>query len=371
MSGERGEILLAACGDIGPLHEPAEGGYLTRSTASDLATADLRFAQCERLYSTRGQLQLGSGGGHARLSPDRSAVFSEYGFDVVSVASNHSLDWGPDALLDTIGVLQARGIQTVGAGRNIDEARTPVVVNRNGVRVAFLAYCSVLREGYAAGSSSPGVAPLRASTSYEQFDFQAGVAPRVVTTPYEEDVAAMREDVARAADLADTVVVSVHWGIHFVPRVTAGYESVVAKAAFDSGADVIVGHHPHLPKAIETYQGKVCFHSLGNFLMSIPEPSEQRIAQMFRDYGVRPDPERRRLPFGPDAKRSMIGKMVLSGDGVRSVAFRPVIIDRRLRPEALSASDERFAEMVEYMDWASDGYPHDFAIDGDDVAVVA
>jgi poly-gamma-glutamate capsule biosynthesis protein CapA/YwtB (metallophosphatase superfamily) len=363
------EVLLAACGDIGPLHEPGAGGYVAASTATALAAADLRFAQCERLYSTRGALQLGSGGGHTRLDPAMARVFADYAFDVVSVASNHSLDWGPDALLDTIDTLEAQGIRTVGAGRTIEEARRPVVLERKGVRIAFLAYCSVLREGYAAGPSSPGVAPLRASTSYEQFDFQAGVAPRIVTVPHVDDLAAMRADVTRAAAEADVVVMSVHWGIHFVPRVTADYERLIAQAAFDSGADVIVGHHPHLPKAVASYGGKVCFHSLGNFLMSIPEPSAERIEQMFRDYGVRPDPVTPRVPFGPDGRRSLIGKIRLARDGVRRVGFQPVLIDEQLRPEALTAGDERFAEMVRYLDWASDGFAHEFRVDGDEVLI--
>ena len=198
-----------------------------------LAGADMRFAQVERVYSDEGQLQVHSGGAHSRLKPHMASIFSDCGFDVVSVASNHAMDWGPDALLDTIDRLRSKGIQTVGAGSNLEEAREPAVIERNGVRVAFLAYCSVLREGYAAGSNKPGVAPLRAHTYYEPLEYQPGVPPRVVTVPHEEDLAGMVEDVAAARKLADAVVVSLHWGLHFIPSAIADYQPMAARAALE------------------------------------------------------------------------------------------------------------------------------------------
>ena len=71
---------------------------------------------------------------------------------------------GGDALLDTIALLESKGIKTIGAGRNLAEARRPAVIEKNGLRVAFLAYCTILNEGYAAGPDKTGVAPLRAHT---------------------------------------------------------------------------------------------------------------------------------------------------------------------------------------------------------------
>ena len=88
------------------------------------------------------------------------------------------MDWGPDAMLDTIETLRGRGIATVGAGRNLEEAREPAILDKKGVRVAFLAYCSVLREGYAAKRDKPGVAPLRVHTYYESAEYQPGMPPR-------------------------------------------------------------------------------------------------------------------------------------------------------------------------------------------------
>ena len=86
-------------------------------------------------------------------------------------------------MLDTVDLFRNKGIQTVGAGRNLREARQPAILERNGIRVAILAYCSVLHEGYAAGPDKPGIAPLRAHTYYEPIEYQAGMPPRVVTMP--------------------------------------------------------------------------------------------------------------------------------------------------------------------------------------------
>src|SRR5688572_28647137 len=191
-----GTVTLLGVGDVGPLHEPmAAYSELARPI---LAAADIRFGQVERVYSERGSLQVHSGGSHSRVPPQMASVFTDCGFDVVSVASNHAMDWGGDALLDSIDVLRKRGLKVVGGGRNLEEARRPEIVEKNGVRVAFLAYCSILNEGYWAEENKPGIAPLRVHTFYERFEYQPGIPPTVVTVPYEEDLAAMLADIRAA-----------------------------------------------------------------------------------------------------------------------------------------------------------------------------
>ena len=361
-------ITLLGCGDVGPIYEPVDA--LCELVRPTLAQADLRFAQVERVYSERGAMQVHSGDAHSRLPPHMASIFSACGFDVVSVASNHAMDWGPDALLDTIEVLRGRGIHTIGAGRNLAEARAPAIVERNGVRVAFLAYCSVLREGYAARPNQPGVAPLRAHTYYEAAEYQPGMPARIVTLPYEEDLQGLVEDVAAARSRADAVVVSLHWGLHFIPRAIADYQPRVARAAFDAGADLILGHHAHVPKAVGVHAGKVCFYSLSNFIMSAPAAKPERHAVFARRYGVTLDPDYPNLPYGADAKRSLIAKARLSKRGIERVSFLPVLIDKSLRPEVLKAGDARFTDAVKYMNWASEGYAEPFRVEGDEVCVL-
>ena len=361
-------VTLFGVGDVGPVHEPVED-FCTLAKPV-LAQADLRFGQCERVYSDRGSLQVHSGGGHSRVKPHMASIFSECGFDVVSVASNHSMDWGPDAMLDTIETLRGRGIAVVGAGANLAEARKPAVLEKNGVKVAFLAYCSVLREGYAAKSKEPGIAPLRVHTYYEAAEYQAGMPPHVVTVPYAEDLAGLVEDVKAARKLANAVVVSLHWGLHFIPRAIADYQPIVARAAFEAGADLILGHHAHVPKAIGVHGGKACFYSLSNFIMSAPAAKPDRYETFAKRYGTTIDPDYPHLPYGVDAKRSLIAKAVLGEKGVERASFLPVLIDKKLRPEVLKRGDPRFDDAVKYMQWVSEGYSDGFRIEGDEVAVV-
>ena len=360
-------VVLMACGDVGPVHEPmSKYPELAKPT---LAGADIRFAQVERVYSERGSLQLHSGVAHSRVKPHFASIFTDCGYNVVSLASNHAMDWGADALLDTVALFKDKGIPTIGAGRNLQEARKPAIVEKNGVKIAFLGYCSVVQEGYAAGHDKAGVAPLRAHTYYQSFDYQAGVPPKVVTVPYEGDLAGMVEDIAAAKKLADTVVVSLHWGIHFIPKMIADYQVIAANAAFKAGADLILGHHAHAPKAIGVYQGKTCFYSLSNFMMSSSAKTAEKAVEFEKRYGVKLDPDYPHLAYGSDGKRSMIAKAVLTREGVKRVSFLPVQIDKQLRPEVLRKSDPRFDDMVRFMDWASEGFDHRFTVEGDEVVV--
>src|SRR5882672_4827001 len=360
-------VVLMACGDVGPVHEPmSKYPELAKAT---LAGADIRFAQVERVYSERGSLQLHSGCAHSRVKPHFSSIFTDTGYNVVSLASNHAMDWGADALLDSVALFKDKGIPTVGAGRNLQEARKPAIVEKNGVKIAFLGYCSVVQEGYAAGHDKAGVAPLRAHTYYQSFDYQAGVPPKVVTVPYEGDLAGMVEDIAAAKKIADTVVVSLHWGIHFIPKMIADYQVIAANAAFKAGADLILGHHAHAPKAIGVHHGKTCFYSLSNFMMSSSAKTAEKAVEFEKRYGVKLDPDYPHLAYGSDGKRSMIAKVVLSREGAKRVSFLPVQIDKQLRPEVLRKGDPRFDDMVRFMDWASEGFDHRFTVEGDEVVV--
>ena len=372
-----GSVVLLGVGDVGPIHEPMEiYSSLVRST---LAKGDIRFAQCERLYSDRGALQLHSGVTEKPLKPHMASVFSDCGFNVVSLASNHGMDWGPDALLDTLSALRDRGMQTIGAGKDIHEARKPAVIECNGVKVAILAYCSVLPQGYEAGPHKPGIAPLRAHTYYEPVEFQAGMPPRVVTIPHREDLDAMIADIKEAKKTADVVVLSVHWGIHFIPRMIADYQPAVAQTAFDAGASLILGHHTHVPKAIGVHGGKVCFYSLGNFIMSSnimsrwmarakTDSVEKAGAAFCKRYGVTLDPDHP-LPHGTDGKRSLIAKALITREGVKKVSFLPALIDKQLRPEILKSGDLRFDDALKFMDWVSEDFDHRFIVEGDEVAI--
>jgi Bacterial capsule synthesis protein PGA_cap len=360
------EIVLLGCGDIGvSVESPEDYAEFVRPT---LAAADLRIGQCERVFTPQGSPQLNSAGAlHLRQPPGMAALFADCGFDVVSVAANHTMNFGVEGLRDTLRTFADLRIATVGAGENLAEARKPVIIERCGVTVAVLAYCSVLKDGFQATDTRPGVAPLRAHTYYEAVEFQAGTPPRVVTVPYADDLAAMRQDIKRARDRADIVVIWPHWGVHFIPRVIADYQEAIAEAAFSAGADLIMGHHAHVPKAIADYGGKACFYSLGNFIMASPPTAASDLRKL---YGIPYDPEWPLALYGPDGKQSVMARARLSRGGVREIAFHPLLVDRLNRPTMPAPGSAQFADVVAYMDWASQGYPHEFQVGPDGAVVV-
>jgi poly-gamma-glutamate capsule biosynthesis protein CapA/YwtB (metallophosphatase superfamily) len=373
-------LVIAGVGDVGPFFDP-EPDFL-RSAGPFLASADILVGNCERLYAT-GVTRPPIAGHDAieipAADPASTYVFEECGFDVVSLAANHTMDLGAAGMDQTIEALRARGIQTIGAGCNSAEARRPAFVSRNGITIAFLAYCSIMMKGapfmkgQAAGLDSPGIAPLRAHTSYEQtWDWEPGSPGVVRSLPDDRDLYDMRADVAAAKQQADIVVVMMHWGVHFIPHIIAEYQPIVARVAFDAGADAILGHHAGVPKAIEMYGSKPCFYSLGYFLMSVPERTPEQLAlRGLSRFGIELDPEYPRLPFGRDSQRSLIARLTVGKTGIQRSSFVPVRADRKLRPEVLRAGDPRAEEAVQYIEKASAGFDHVFQRDGDEIEVCA
>jgi poly-gamma-glutamate synthesis protein (capsule biosynthesis protein) len=119
------------------------------------------------------------------------------------------------------------------------------------------------------------------------------------------------------------------------------------------------------------HQGKACFYSLSNFMMSSTAKTPEKANVFERRYGVKLDPDYPHLSYGSDAKRSLIAKSVVSRSGVESVGFLPVLIDRGLRPEPLRRDDPRFEEAVDFMRWVSEGYGAELVPEGDEVRVLA
>ncbi|MGD9044780.1 MAG: CapA family protein [Desulfobacterales bacterium] len=260
-------VTLVAVGDVGPKRANAEEVF--DSTRSILQSADITFGQLESNLSLRGTQQLNMGLGsiaHPRVGNALAAA----GFDVMSFASNHSLDYSEEALIDTLDIMKKNKVELIGAGRDISEARRPAIFERKKTKVGFLAYCSVVPKGFDARENKSGVAPVRASTAYEQADWQPGTPPRIITKAFPDDLDAMVRDIQNLRKAVDVLVVSMHWGVHFVPAVIAGYQYEVGHAAIDAGADIIIGTHAHILKGIEVYKGKAIFFSLCNFCMDLP-----------------------------------------------------------------------------------------------------
>ncbi len=174
-----------------------------------------------------------------KMDPKYLGTLQSAGIDLVTVANNHIFDYGPQGLLDTIHFLDSVGIKHVGAGRNLAEARRGVLFDIKGFRIGFLGY-------FGSGTS--------AATSN-----QAAVAPRSAPMLI-KDIQSLKQ-----IDKADYVVVNIHWGTEkaLYPQ---EWQIILAHTLVDSGADLVVGHHPHVLQGVEKYKNAVIAYSLGNFL---------------------------------------------------------------------------------------------------------
>ncbi|OGI58932.1 MAG: hypothetical protein A2809_00130 [Candidatus Muproteobacteria bacterium RIFCSPHIGHO2_01_FULL_61_200] len=231
-----GDIMLA--GTAAPELRKYGYDYPFEQTRDILKQAQIVFGNLE------GPLTDGGAAGTVkqyvfRSPPDQVApALARAGFNIVSLANNHTLDYGPEGLEDTRAALDKAGIRYAGAGRNVTEARQPVYMMADGTSVAFLAYTLTFPEEFWAGPDRPGTA-----FGHERF---------------------VREDVAAAREKADIVVVSFHWGQEGKTE-RRDYQVQLAHAAIDAGASAVLGHHPHILQGVERYKHGVILYSLGNF----------------------------------------------------------------------------------------------------------
>jgi poly-gamma-glutamate capsule biosynthesis protein CapA/YwtB (metallophosphatase superfamily) len=342
------------------------------------AAADINFGNCESTYSSTGSPNPATRG-VVRADPDQVAGIAWAGFDIMSFANNHHLDAGYEAFFETLEHLHENGIATCGAGKDLDEARQPAIVERDGTKVAFLGYSTILFPGYEARPGKPGCTPISIITDYAMSEIeQPGCEAKVTTVVHPDSLRLLREDVERARARADVVVVSVHWGIHFTPVEVAAYESELGRAAIDFGADLVLGHHQHILKAIEVYKGKVIFHGLANFVMDVymkaleGNPGVKDMQKHFPEYAVAYRDDYPTYPFHPEARQTVIAKATIEDKRVTGVSFVPCLINSNGQPEPLFPGDPRFDEVADYQQRITKeaGFGTSFEVRDQDVAVV-
>lgn len=228
-----------------------------------------------------------------RADPAVIPALRRAGFTTLTLANNHILDYGPDAMLETIRRLERQGLGFAGAGPDLAAARTESIRTVNGRRVAVLAYSLTQPTEFFAGPARPGTAP-----GWGRF---------------------CAEDIVRARSRADYVVVSFHWGGELETR-PKPYQTAAAHRAIDAGADVVIGHHPHVLQGIERYGRGVIFYSLGNFAFASYSRHADRsvIARIVLDNGVN--------------EVELIPLNVLN----REVGFQPRVLTGRRGDEAIA-----------------------------------
>jgi poly-gamma-glutamate capsule biosynthesis protein CapA/YwtB (metallophosphatase superfamily) len=330
------QVIVAAVGDLAPLRKVTEcqpgvnliWNYLRQT---DLAIANLELPLTHSAARIDKAVTL-------KADPAIAPSLSEAGIDVVTVANNHALDYGAEGLLETIRVVQESGTVTVGGGKDLDDAMRPAFVDVGDTRFAILGFCSALPTGYAAGMKRPGIAPIRAHAKFfidsMTLDEQPGMSPWVETTVNQADLKYACKIVEEAKKQADFVIVNAHWGIPngwcaAFQGPLADYQQPMAHALVEAGADLIVGHHPHVIHGVEKYKSGLIAYSLGNFLFhSMSEDHELKLTVSYPPYKVDS------LEQG-EAREAVIMELIMEKKKLVGVRFLPIGLNPKGEPEFL------------------------------------
>ena len=265
-----GAITIAAVGDFMLERRPAPADI--EAVRPLLAGADLVIANVDTVLSEQGTPVPK----WANLKGPRAiaADLKTLGVDVVAMANNHAMDFRAEGMLDTCRAYDEVGVQHAGAGGNLAAACAPAVVDIRGQRVAILSMASTLPPESAAGPNSPGIAPIHVRYAFAVDESlmaeQPGTVAEVRTWLDDHDLARARADVASAREVADVVLVVIHWGVPAPWRapshpILQEYQRPLAHALIDAGADAVIGNHAHELHGVEVYQSKPIAYCLGNF----------------------------------------------------------------------------------------------------------
>jgi len=243
------EITIFVVGDIMldrgveyKIGEEGKGDYSFPflKIAEELRRADFVFGNLEGPISDKGQ-KVGSIYSF-RADPKAVEGLKYAGFDILSVANNHIFDYGREALEDTFKRLKEAGIEYVGGGFDEKEAYSPLIKEINGTKIGFLAYTNLGPEAWEATEGKSGIAWID-----------------------EKNLEKIKKGIEAAKQKSDVLIVSLHSGEEYAANPTS-FQTSFARFAIDTGADLVVGHHPHVVQKIERYKDGWIAYSLGNFV---------------------------------------------------------------------------------------------------------
>lgn len=275
-----GDVMLART--IGDQVLSDGPGVVFAGIQAVLDQADIFVANLECVISDQGTPVVKSF--TFRAPPAAAEALAAGGMDLVGLANNHSLDYGVEALADMLPRLRAAGVESVGAGADDVAARAPVIIERNGLKVAFLAYVDV---------------PIEGRSGFDTRSWQAG--PDLPGLAWAEP-AQMQFDIASARLKADVVVVLMHFGLEGRSDFT-GHQQDLAHTAIDAGAALVLGAHSHVLQPVEAYNGGLIVYSLGNLVFD---------------------------GFAPPSTYSAIFAATLTPAGVAAYTWVPVMVDHGL-----------------------------------------
>jgi gamma-polyglutamate biosynthesis protein CapA len=244
------QISVTAVGDIMMGDHPSRIGhgvgssikirgseYIFRSVLPIFKNSDIVFGNLEAVLSNKGLDPKSIASVQLRATPEAINGIKFAGFNVLSIANNHSLDHGRDAFEESANLISDNGISCVGFNHGKFVIK-PEIFNKNGVSITFIAFCCI--EG----------------RSYK------------VNPDWDVELISV---VKNSALMSDFVIVSLHWGSEYVTRPSPS-QIKLARQIIENGAHLILGHHPHIVQGLEVYQGKLICYSLGNFVFDYWQP---------------------------------------------------------------------------------------------------
>lgn len=304
------QVTLIAAGDI-MLSRSVAGKirdhdiyYPFASIKNYLHSGDIVFANLECPITPGPVVKSGSFTFHA--DPGVEAALKDAGFTILNLANNHTPNYGAAGILDTLKYLDAAGIAHIGAGKDLAQADQAVYIEKNGIKFAFLGYndSDVVPPSYGAAAGHAGTNIM--------------------------SVEKVQRDVKLARQHADIVIVSMHSGIEYTPGPDNSQKNF-AHAAIDAGANMVIGHHPHVIQTIEQYKGKYIFYSLGNFVFD--------------------------QAFSKEVQEGMTLKITFDKTGPQKVEYNPVWIEDLSQPH-LVTDQKLLSEEIARLGPAAAGSKH-------------
>jgi len=243
-----GDIMLAS--RVATLVGQQGSDYPWRYVAPVLQKADMAVGNLECAVGTTGQPQKDKKWTF-RAPPLALEGLARAGIDVVGLGNNHALDYGRDCFLETLDHLKRVKVAYVAGGRNLEEAARPYVADLNGIRIGVLGVCRHLPAGWGATATRPGL-----FSGYDE--------KRLLKAIKDLD------------GTVDWTVVFIHWGVERADY-PEKWQRVLAEQMLEAGADLIIGHHPHVWQGIDRRDRSLVAYSLGNFVFTIrPEFPQQQ-----------------------------------------------------------------------------------------------
>lgn len=261
--------------------------YPFRSIQTLLRQNDFVFANFESPIIPGRQIHTGEMA--FRVDENLAPILKELNFSIFSLANNHLLDFGQKGLLNTLKILAENQIQYIGAGENYQEAHQYKILEKNNIKVAFLAYndSDVILATNEATENRPGTAFM--------------------------DLDALQKDLTEAKKLADFTIVSMHSGTEYKENPNSR-QIEFAHTAIDNGANLVIGHHPHVVQPIEKYKNGYIFYSLGNFIFD--------------------------QAWSQETTEGIATQIIFSKNEIRNIKILPLIIENYSQPKIISRVDD-------------------------------